>query len=396
MNAKTTLKYTLIAILPGLLLAACSSTNQPPVANAAEETPTPTASALPPTATLTPTPTEEPTATPEPLVSVDAGRSADLTISNGSDRNIEVYWIDYDGVEQYTKRLTPGQAYTQPTTVGHVWQIRDEASGEIIETITVRNRETNKVILIPPVKAEAMEPTLVPTATSTPFVTGDDAQCEIVDPGGTYFEKACYVDGIRILAPAKVSDAAVQKAWLIVVNMLAARPDVREQLSNRRTEVQIFAIGDNISDLPSASYITSDDAYAIAEGRGTPLVTVGEGNLLCRQSWEDNYGHEVLVHELAHVIHLAGLLDLEPGFDGVLTSEYRATVVDGDKWKNHYAATDKFEYWADGVMMYFNGYRHTRPGEWINTKAELQEYDPALYSLIEETFRGFEWTPPCP
>ncbi len=391
---KTTLKHTLIAILPGLLLAACATgSNAPAVVAAGEVSPTPTVTALPPTATVAPTATAKPTATPEPVASVDAGRSAKLVLSNSSERNIAVFWVDYEGQEQYTRRLTPGQAYTQETTVGHVWRVRDEASGELIDEITVRNRETNRPILISPAKADAMGPTLEPTATPTPFVTGDDAQCEIVDPGGTYFEKACYVDGIRILAPAKVSDAAMQKAWLIVVNMLVARPDIREQLSNRRTEVQIYARGDSVSDLPSASDFQEDGwTEGLADRDGKPLAAIGEANLLCSSKARMM---ELFIHEFAHVIHTSGLSAVDPGFDDALAAAYSA-AMQADTWKNHYAATDKFEYWADGVMMYFNGYRIARSGEYINTKPELQEYDPDLYSLVEETFRGFEWTPPCP
>ena len=143
----------------------------------------------------------EPTAMP--LVSEDGGMSAELTLSNASDRNIIVSWLDFEGVEHPYKRLKPGQGYFQYTFVGHAWRVRDEASNEIIEDIMIKSREPNKVILIP--NSDALGATVVPTMTLAPVVIEDNTGCEIAEPPASlqlppYFGKYCDAGGISIIA----------------------------------------------------------------------------------------------------------------------------------------------------------------------------------------------------
>jgi hypothetical protein len=90
--------------------------------------------------------------------------SAELVLSNTSDRNLAIYWLNLNGEEEFAKRLTPGQSYTQETFVEHAWRVRDEASGEIVKDIVVKSRETNLPILVP--SSIANLPTLEPTPTS--------------------------------------------------------------------------------------------------------------------------------------------------------------------------------------------------------------------------------------
>ena len=132
------------------------------------QTPQPTQTIVPtttytPTSTPSLTPSQTPTLTPTPLLSLDGGLSANLTITNGSGRNVLVYWIDFEGVEQFSRRLKPGQTYDQPTYVEHAWRFRDEASNEIIKAVSVKLREQTAPIL--PLTDVDLGPTLVPTST---------------------------------------------------------------------------------------------------------------------------------------------------------------------------------------------------------------------------------------
>jgi alpha-glucosidase len=105
-------------------------------------------------------------------------------------------------------------------------------------------------------------------------------------------------------------------------------------------------------------------------------------------------GYNVLVHELAHQIHYALMNGGDPAFDKTLSALYSDAISAG-KWSDHYAATNEREYWAVATTFYFDA-SQTYHYNYVNTKAELQEYDPELFALIEETFRGFVWTPSCP
>ncbi|MBC8330782.1 MAG: hypothetical protein H8E28_02265 [Anaerolineae bacterium] len=174
--------------------------------------------------------------------------------------------------------------------------------------------------------------------------------------------------------------------------MLASRPDVKEQLSNRGVEVMIFPAGKDDSDLPVRDV---DGAFAFTDDDASPVAITGENNLLCVGGQQNYQGHSVLVHELAHSIHLVGLKTVEPNFDSQLSALYNQSIADG-KWQGSYAATDKYEYWAEGVGFYFDASPTNYRNHYVNTSAELQEHDPDLYNLISDTFRGLEWSPVCP
>lgn len=398
MNKKT-LNIALMILL-GLVFSACNTqTMNAPAVEASTSEVAGTVTNVPPTATPQPTETPLPTATATtaptetqiPLVSVDGGMSAELVLSNTSDRNIAIYWLNLNGEEEFAKRLTPGQSYTQETFVEHAWRVRDEASGEIIKDIVVKSRETNLPIIVP--VSIASLSTLEPTPTVIPVLVENGDGCEITDPRHSYFGKECMIDGIRIFASDAVQDQALKQAWYIVSNMLASRPDVREQLSNRGLEVMIFPAGKDASDLPVA--IDTDEAFANADDDADPRFITGENNLMCVGGGQEYQGYSVTAHEFAHSIHMVGLNSVEPGFDNRLAAIYSAAISAG-KWEGHYAATDKYEYWAEGVVMYFDASPTNYENHPVNTKAELQEYDSDLYSLVEEIFRGLEWTPICP
>jgi alpha-glucosidase len=175
--------------------------------------------------------------------------------------------------------------------------------------------------------------------------------------------------------------------------MLAPRPDIAEILSNRGVQVLIYP-GADVNDLPEMLN-SNDDFIGQANYDATPWISTGEGNLLCWPGRVYFYGNNVLVHELAHQMHFSHLDGNDPAFDKKLAELYNA-AMDEDKWSGHYAATNRKEYWAEGVVMYFDASPTNYENHYVNTKAELQEYDPDLYALIEETFRGFVWTPSCP
>ncbi len=388
--------FVILLVAIALWLGACAPAATPEPTAIPTEPATATATD---TATPEPTATDTPEPTPTPLVSEDGGQSAILTMSNGSDRNIIISWMTFEGIEEHIKRLLPGQSYEQPTFVGHAWRVRDEASNEIVKSIIIKSRQPNEVILIP--NEAALGPTLEPTLTQTPSIVISGDGCVISDAPdhlglAAFFTRYCDADGIAIVSSETVRDQALQQAWLIVMNMLAPRPDVREEMVNNGVKFAIFSINDDISDVPYFDSFEPGEAFAAASGSiNYPIATNQEGNLLCWAGWQYSEGAHVGVHEFAHAMHMHGLWDVEPDFDGRLEDLYNNAMEEG-KWPNHYGSTNHLEYWAEGVMNYFNGHPMPSNGEYINNRAELKEHDPALFEFISEIFRGFEWMSPCP
>jgi hypothetical protein len=61
-------------------------------------------------------------------------------------------------------------------------------------------------------------------------------------------------------------------------------------------------------------------------------------------------------------------------------------------WKDAYAASNKNEYWAEGVQSWFDTNRENdNQHNHINTRAELKEYDTGLAALLKEVFGDKSW-----
>ncbi len=252
----------LVAI--ALWLGACAPAATPTAVPT--EPPSATATATD-TATPEPTATDTPEPTPTPLVSEDGGQPAILTMSNGSDRNIIISWMTFEGIEEHIKRLLPGQSYEQPTSVGHAWRVRDEASNEIVKNIIIKSRQPNEVILIP--NEAALGPTLEPTITQTPSIVEGRDGCVVSDVPGhlglaAFFTKYCDAEGIAIVSSDEVSEVALQQAWNNVLNMLAPRPDVHEVMVNKRVKFAVFSVNDDVSSLPYFGDVDPAEAFAVA------------------------------------------------------------------------------------------------------------------------------------
>jgi peptidyl-prolyl cis-trans isomerase A (cyclophilin A) len=86
-----------------------------------------------------------------------------------------------------------------------------------------------------------------------------------------------------------------------------------------------------------------------------------------------------------------GLNRVDPTFEMRLREAFEEAEERG-LWRGTYAITNPAEYWAEGVQSWFDDNRendalHNR----VNTRAELEEYDPALAALCTEVFGKGEW-----
>jgi len=181
----------LILIL-GILLSACQG-------GAPAATNTPTATNTPaPTAMSMPINTPSPSPTPNPFFSgVGAFKSGDgstvnLTLTNRSSKDLTVFWVNFDGVEEQTYRLPRFQQLKLDSYHTHAFRIRNEA-GDIIKEILATD-ESTQVYFISDDMNVAYQPTPGPTPTLIAAPPGERSYADRPDDfPGLYQAHVLYV-----------------------------------------------------------------------------------------------------------------------------------------------------------------------------------------------------------
>jgi alpha-glucosidase len=206
-----------------------------------------------------------------------------------------------------------------------------------------------------------------------------------------FYQKHLDAAGLPILSSAKVSDAALLEAAYLIDQMLAYREDVRQELIKRRVRFVVMAPTEMTTDVPEQSHMDSEYWDRRARGLGGRISSCGEENLLNLPG--DRYRSEnILIHEFSHTIHNYGLRRLDPEFNTRLRTLFDAAKEKG-LWKDTYAMSNPEEYWAEGVQSYFdsNAPPRRRVHNHVDTREELQDYDPQLFQLIDESFKSPAW-----
>ncbi|XYH96574.1 hypothetical protein ACMHYB_53815 [Sorangium sp. So ce1128] len=221
-----------------------------------------------------------------------------------------------------------------------------------------------------------------------------------------FYKKYVDATGIPVVSSEKTPDAALLRACSVVVRMLGMRDDVLQAMITNHTRVAVMAESEVTTDIPEHSDLyeafPGTDWDTRARGLGAtparPASSCAEENVLCYPS--DRYaGEDILVHEFSHAIAIMGIAFAEPTFDQELADVFEGALQAG-KWENTYAATNKDEYWAEGVQDWFDTNIEAIPTNGIhneiNTRAELREYDRPLHDLIARYFADDAWRPSCP
>ena len=238
-----------------------------------------------------------------------------------------------------------------------------------------------------------------PVAEDTASVQADEAAGVTAPPVELGFDpfygKYLDLEGLPIIASAHVPDEALFQARLLIAEMLTNRPDVLATLVANDVRVAIMAEGSGITEIPELSDLY--EAFPAVDwdnrtrGGGVgptfarPVLAMAEENLLCYST--DLYPHEdIAVHEAAHAVLNMGIEPQSGGaaFRQRLERAYR-DALDAGLWQHTYAAANPDEYWAEGVQSWFDV--NDPPGpihNEVNTRHELEEYDPALAGLIRE------------
>ena len=298
-----------------------------------------------------------------------------LQVINGSDQVVEIFWLKSESERVPNGTVEPGKDTIFTTSLGHRFEV-------------VGRNDQSKVTVVSEVPVQAVR----------------------FDPAGkdgipAFYTQHVSAKGFPIVASAKVNPYALKEAAYLVDMMLDKRPDVREAMIKSGARMCIMAHDEFTTDLPEFQRMGRGEKSEIpgvsakdfwdARARGLggsehdPLCTVAEENLLAYQG--DPYEKEnILIHELAHNIHLRGMLNVDPTFDRRLRETYEAAMKAG-LWKGKYAAVNSREYFAEGVQSWFDDNRvNDHDHNHVHLRSQLIEYDPGLAALCREVFGDTE------
>jgi len=232
--------------------------------------------------------------------------------------------------------------------------------------------------------------------------------CDVVaaPPAGVdvFYQRYRDAAGIPVLSSAAVADTAVRSACVVVVRMLSAREDVRQAMIAQQMRVGLIGRNELTTTLPEYRNLYQmfpDDDWDALRGVGAtlliPVSSAGEENVLCLED-DPNAGENVLVHTFATAV-LLGAEIVDATFAARLQAAYDGAAAAG-LWQNTYAAWDTIQYFAEGVEDWLDTSPDVSPPDGyhndINTRDELQAYDPTLASLVKEVMPSDGWRPKCP
>ncbi len=202
-----------------------------------------------------------------------------------------------------------------------------------------------------------------------------------------FYYKAIYLEGLWVLASKKVSDEGLIEAAYLINKMLEKRTDILRSMGKQKVHFVVMAPTEMTTDVPEQRQMKPKDYWdKRARGLGGIVTSCGEENLLNLRG-DRYYNENILIHEFGHAIHMLGIGKIDKSFDDKLQSIYKQAKERG-LWKNTYALTNHFEYWAEGVQSYFDC--NAPPGAVhndIDTREKLKKYDVKLFELIDNTFK---------
>lgn len=211
-----------------------------------------------------------------------------------------------------------------------------------------------------------------------------------------YYKKYVNANGIHIVSSWRVPDSAFVAAHKTVTYITNLLPEnVMESLLANNTRIGIMARYEGTTDIPEHKHLANDTTInwdLRARGLGgtlhLPLSTCAEENILAYQI-DKYHAEDILIHEFAHTIHFVGIAPVDKEFNNRLQTALDSAIKNG-LWDNTYAQTNIAEYWAEGVQTWFNVNAEVAASDgkhnMINTREELERYDPTLYQILSDYF----------
>ena len=207
-----------------------------------------------------------------------------------------------------------------------------------------------------------------------------------------FYQQWIDVEGLPVVASAKVNPYAVKEAAWLIRRMIGHRPDVLQALVQNKIRFTVIGYTELTTDIPEYSR-RRPAFYWDRRQRGSgaslsePAVSCTEENLLDYPGDTAPTGYQ-LIHEFSHAIHHQGLNTVDPSFDNRLKIAYDTAMAKG-LWQGTYSATNRSEYWAQGASWYLN--ENQKQDNTVNTREELESYDPSLARLLSEIYGDSGW-----
>jgi len=230
-----------------------------------------------------------------------------------------------------------------------------------------------------------------------------------IDP---YYTKFTYAREFPVVGSKHVSDEALLKANDTVRKMFAYRHDLLKAMIGEGARLVVLGRGEKLADLPelksSAAVAASDELRCLDYTPELNLMVVPEENVLSLPG-DPLSGESSVVAVFARGLHrVTASRAVDPEFDkrrqkqqyelrvkrlDVEFDQRLQKLFDGAMakglWKGTPAARDRVEYWAAGVLAYFDAAGTGFPPDGVDrpvtTRESFKAYDPDLYALVDET-----------
>jgi hypothetical protein len=231
-----------------------------------------------------------------------------------------------------------------------------------------------------------------------------------IDP---YYTKFTWAREFTVVG-RNASDAALLKANDTIRKMFAYRHDILKALIADGVKLVVLGRDEHLYDLPEYPKLKQLQGFdplarTLEYSPETKLLVVPEENVI-RDPRDPMVGECNVIRLFAKALyHVTGLRPVDPNwdnrgrdvqqyeiglkrldvrFDQQLREIYGA-ATNKSLWKGTAAIYDPVEYWAAGVLAYFDAAGQTPPPNDaphpIDTREALQRYDAALYALVNET-----------
>ena len=243
---------------------------------------------------------------------------------------------------------------------------------------------------------------------SLPNVETPPARFDI-DP---YYTKFTWAREFAILG-RQASDEALLKANDTIRKMFAYRHDILKAFITEGVKLVVLGPEESLSDLPEYNKIQAESIDHTARfmdySPKVKLLVVDQENVMGELDGSSAAGCQIIRAFAKAIYHITGTRPVDPNwdsrgrnvqqyelrvrrmdirFDERLKELYESAMSEG-LWKGTAAIHNRVEYWAEGVLAYFDAAGAVVPpndsDRPIATRETLKQYDPGLFALVEET-----------
>lgn len=254
------------------------------------------------------------------------------------------------------------------------------------------------LIMLSSCKKEAPEPEISGRFT-------EYRSCTVIAPPeavnlDTFYTTYLNCSGIAIVAPSGVPPEALYAADSIISFVLDGLETVRNELMRQGAFHVLYPPGMPINQLPE----WRDEPHSFGPGSYLAhhqVSTTTMANILCYPAPHNRSIFDCeLLHEFGHNMHVLGLNNVYPAFDGELNAAYQNAMAIG-LWHSTYSAVNYKEYFVEGMQIWYGVNTPGGPPEGngnvnnISTREQLRAYDTTLYNLLEHYLNHREYIPVC-